>query len=280
MSALGQMVAGIAHEINTPLAYVKGTFDVLKEQLVPVRALAQQSHDFTAHMRRDRRDKPALTQKFLRVESSASSLLEQGLLAEMGQLLSDGVHGIEQISEIVLNLKNFSRVDRAKITEYSVQAGLQSTLLLARNLLKNRVEVREEYAAVPNIECSPSQINQVFLNIITNAVHAIPTDRKGLITLRTSLEDDSAVRVEIQDNGTGIDAQTLSKIFDPFFTTKPIGQGTGLGLSISYKIVQDHGGRILVDSEVGVGTVFSVLLPLRATATQPGPIEEEALFAA
>ncbi len=280
MSALGQMVAGIAHEINTPLAYVKGTFDVLKEQLAPVHALAVQNQDFTEHMRRDKHDQPALSQKFLRIESSTKSLLDRGLFTEMGQLLSDGVHGIEQISEIVLNLKNFSRIDRAKVTEYSVRAGLQSTLLLARNLLKNRVEIREEHGEVPDIECSPSQINQVFLNIITNAVHAIPPERKACITLRTAIEDANTVRVEIQDNGSGIEPDVLTKIFDPFFTTKPIGRGTGLGLSISYKIIQDHGGRIVVDTELGVGTVFTVLLPVHAAAAPDALIEEEALFAA
>ena len=280
MSALGQMVAGIAHEINTPLAYVKGTFDVLMEQLSPVRELALQNRDFTEHLRRDKHDHPALSQKFLRIESSTKTLLDRGLFNEMGQLLNDGVHGIEQISEIVLNLKNFSRIDRAKVTEYSVRAGLQSTLLLARNLLKNRVDIREEYGDVPDIECSPSQINQVFLNIVTNAVHAIPPERKACITLRTSLEDANTVRVEIQDNGSGIAPDVLDKIFDPFFTTKPIGRGTGLGLSISYKIIQEHGGRIVVDTELGVGTVFTVLLPVRATRDQKTPLEEESLFAA
>jgi two-component system NtrC family sensor kinase len=264
MSALGQMVAGIAHEINTPLAYVKGTFSVLNEQLSPMQALAARSYQFTRQMREPNRDNAALNSQLRSVETSAKTLVENGVLDEMATLLRDGIHGIEQISEIVLNLKNFSRLDRAKVAEFSVQAGLDSTLLLARHLLKGKVEIRKEYGAVPSITGSPSQINQVFLNIITNAVQAMPERAEpNLITLRTAMENDRTVRVEIQDNGSGIPQDVVSKIFDPFFTTKPIGQGTGMGLSISFKIIQEHGGRIAVDTELGIGTVFTILLPIR-----------------
>lgn len=267
MSALGQMVAGIAHEINTPLAYVKGTIDVLAEQLAPVKDLAQRCQQFAGSMRLpvQERDKAAVKQQLLDVEAISRNLIEAGVLEDMETLFKDGVHGIDQISEIVVNLKNFSRLDRARVTEFSLQEGLNSTLLLARNLLKNTVEIRQEHQDVPKIQCSPSQINQVFLNIISNAAQAM-ADRaqKGVITLRTLREGEDMVRVEIQDNGSGIPKDVLPRIFDPFFTTKPIGKGTGMGLSISYKIIQQHGGMILVDSEQGAGTVFSILLPIRA----------------
>ena len=267
MSALGQMVAGIAHEINTPLAYVKGTFSVLKDQLMPINALATQSYGFTQALRAPERDKAVLNTQFRSVEETAKSVIENGVLDEMGSLLKDGIHGIEQISEIVLNLKNFSRLDREKVSDFSVEAGLDSSLLLARNLLKNNVEVRKEYGHVPDVTGSPSQINQVFLNIITNAVHAMPERAEpGVITLRTSMQDATTVRIQIQDNGKGIPAEVLPRIFDPFFTTKPIGQGTGMGLSISYKIIQEHGGQITVDSEQGAGTTFTILLPINPVA--------------
>ena len=276
MSALGQMVAGIAHEINTPLAYVKGTFSVLHDQLNPIHELATQSYGFTQLMRAPERDQAALNTRLLSIETSAKSVVEGGVLLEMGTLLKDGIHGIEQISEIVLNLKNFSRLDRAKVSDFSVEAGLDSTLLMANHILKNKVLVRKEYNHVPDISGSPSQINQVFLNIITNAVHAMP-DRlePNLITLRTSLENHETVRVEIQDNGNGIPKDVILKIFDPFFTTKPIGQGTGMGLSISYKIIHAHGGKLLVDTELGAGTVFTILLPIKAVQTEVKAIVED-----
>jgi signal transduction histidine kinase len=128
------------------------------------------------------------------------------------------------------------------------------------------VEIKKEYGYTPKITCSPSQINQVFLNIISNAAHAMPIERNesGIITLRTKRESDDTVRIEIHDNGTGIPKDVLPKIFDPFFTTKEIGKGSGMGLSISYKIIQEHGGKILVDSKEGSGTVFSILLPVHS----------------
>jgi two-component system, NtrC family, sensor kinase len=281
MSALGQMVAGIAHEINTPLAYVKGTFSVLDEQLSPVQTLATHVDRFLQGMRAPVRDTAALNAQLRDVESTARSVMDNGLLAETAQLLKDGIHGIEQISEIVLNLKNFSRLDRAKVAEFSVEAGLNSTLLLANNLLKNKVEVRKEFGAVPTVTGSPSQINQVFLNIISNAVHAMPERAEpNVITLRTAQDDSGMVRIEIQDNGSGIPRDVLPKIFDPFFTTKPIGQGTGMGLSISFKIIQEHGGKILVDSEPGVGTVFTILLPIKAAPAASAIIHGDELIAA
>ena len=281
MSALGQMVAGIAHEINTPLAYVKGTFGVLGEQLSPMQRLAAISYQFTRGMREPRRDTAALNEQLRHVETSAKALVEHRVLDEVATLLEDGIHGIDQIAEIVQNLKNFSRLDRAKISEFSVQAGLDSTLLLARHLLKGKVEVRKEYGAVRAIHGSPSQINQVFLNIVTNAVQAMPQRAEpNVLTLRTAMDDAGMVRVEIQDNGSGIPKDVMSKIFDPFFTTKPIGQGTGMGLSISYKIIQEHGGRILVDSEPGIGTVFTILLPVKAPERAAVDADDAALVAA
>jgi two-component system, NtrC family, sensor kinase len=277
MSALGQMVAGIAHEINTPLAYVKGTIEVLKDQMTPINELASTSYSFTKLVRDPNKDRSELSRTFETVSELSKDVSETNVIGEMNSLMKDGLHGIEQISEIVQNLKNFSRLDRAKIDDFSVNEGLESTLLLAKNLLKSAVDIEKDYGAVPKVKCSPSQINQVFLNIITNAVHAMPAGRaeRGKITLRTSLEGKDQVRVEIGDNGSGIPADVLPKIFDPFFTTKEIGKGTGMGLSISYKIVQEHGGKILVDTEEGLGTVFSILLPIQTVERKQGAILED-----
>ena len=279
MSALGQMVAGIAHEINTPLAYVKGTLEVLNDQINPVKDLAQRSHEFVQLMRDANRDKHEANRQFFQIGKLASEINEHHIMDELGGLLKDGLHGIGQISEIVQNLKNFSRLDRSRVSEFSVEDGLESTLMLAKNLLKNKVEIKREFGGVGKISCSPSQINQVFLNIITNAVHAMPErEEPSVITLRTAMENKDMVRIEIADNGSGIPADVLPKIFDPFFTTKDIGKGTGMGLSISFKIIQEHGGKIEVNTESGVGTVFSILLPLaslNAQAILPAVIDDQ-----
>jgi two-component system, NtrC family, sensor kinase len=265
MSALGQMVAGIAHEINTPLAYVKGTLSVLAEQISPIQDLAKQTFQFAQAVRTPNHDRQVVNQQFTQLSQLATTVEKDNVLVELGGLLNDGLHGIDQISEIVVNLKNFSRIDRAKVAEFSVEDGLESTLLLARNMLKATVKITKHYGQVAKISCSPSQINQVFLNIITNAVHAFPehAERAPEITLRTAQENAQLIRVEIEDNGGGIPADVMPKIFDPFFTTKEIGKGTGMGLSISYKIIQEHGGSIAVESKVGVGTRFIILLPQR-----------------
>ncbi|MGB0127976.1 MAG: ATP-binding protein, partial [Rhodocyclaceae bacterium] len=143
----------------------------------------------------------------------------------------------------------------------------------AKNMLKNKVTIDRQYEETPPIKCAPSQINQVFLNIITNAAQAIP--EKGVITLRTGMHDPQTVRVEIQDDGSGIPAEVLPKIFDPFFTTKDIGKGTGMGLSISYKIIEGHGGRIEVDTEAGLGTTFSILLPIDQPEVREEVVEDD-----
>ena len=184
---------------------------------------------------------------------------EQGHGPEaLAGVIKDGIYGIEQISEIVTNLKNFSRLDRSKVAHFSLNEGLDSTLVIARNLVKTK-QVNKEYCDAPFVTGSPSQINQVFLNLISNAAQATGAD--GIITLRTRVEGAHAV-VEVADNGSGIPADVLPKIFDPFFTTKKIGEGTGLGLSIAYKIINEHGGRIEVASDVGKGTRFTITLPV------------------
>jgi signal transduction histidine kinase len=178
----------------------------------------------------------------------------------MQQLVKDGLYGIGQMTELVVNLKNFSRLDRSKVASCNLNEGLESTLLLARHELKDRT-VKKNFGDIPAITCSPSQVNQVFLNLINNAAQATEPGR-GVIVVTTRREDEGHVAVEVEDNGKGIPPEVLPKIFDPFFTTKEVGKGTGLGLSIAYKIIEQHGGRIRVGSNVGVGTRFSVVLPL------------------
>jgi two-component system, NtrC family, sensor kinase len=265
MSSLGQMVAGIAHEINTPLAYVKNSLGSVAGKLPDVKQLIVETNKLLKLMEDSSPDPARLQAKYVAVRDLVNHFAEQQALAELGQLANDGLYGIEQISEIVLNLKNFSRLDRSKVSSFNLNEGLDSALILAKHELKH-LSVKKHFSDIPAITCSPSQLNQVFLNLINNAAQAIESGG-GEITLATRMEGADHVAVEIADNGKGIPPEIMSKIFDPFFTTKAVGKGTGLGLSISYKIIEQHGGSISVDSIVGQGTRFTIVLPLTSPAT-------------
>ena len=263
MSSLGQMVAGVAHEINTPLAYVKNSLGTVSERLAQISAAIEHCENLLELLRAGNVDSDALNRQFAQTSALLAQLKQQRVLTELGNLVKDGLYGTGEMAEIVGNLKDFSRLDRSKVTSFNLNDGLTSSLGLARHMLKS-VKVTRQFGEIPPITCAPSQINQVFLNLITNAAQALgPTD--GEITL-TTLSDNGGVAVEITDNGKGIPPEVLPKIFDPFFTTKEIGKGTGLGLSISFKIVEQHGGRIKVASEPGKGTRFTVWLPLKQAA--------------
>jgi signal transduction histidine kinase len=179
---------------------------------------------------------------------------------EIVDLNRDSIEGLADLTEMAQSLKDFSRLDRAPVDSFDVNAGLDKTLNIARNIVKHKAEVRKFYGEIPKIECSPSKINQVFLNLITNAAQAI--EDHGEIVISTKLKDDHVI-IAISDTGCGIPEENLVKIRDPFFTTKDVGTGTGLGLSIVDEIVRSHGGELLVDSKVGKGSTFSVVLPIR-----------------
>lgn len=260
MSSLGQMVAGVAHEINTPLAYVKSSLGSVRKSLPQLSLLAKETDKLLLLLQSGAADPEQLARQFALVQAITKQLKEHETTTELQSLISDGLHGIEQISEIVVNLKDFSRLDRSKVTSFNLNEGIESTLSLAKHEIKH-VKILKELGTIPPVTCSPSQINQVFLNLISNAAHAV-SPKSGTITIRSRTEGTDQVAVEIEDNGSGIAPDVLPKIFDPFFTTKKVGSGTGLGLSIVYKIVQQHGGTITVDSEPGTGTKFTIILPL------------------
>ncbi len=270
MSSLGQMVAGVAHEINTPLAYVKNSLGSVTARLPALDQIATEAEKLLELLRSGAANPHQLAQQFALTEQLLGQFREHHVLEELQTLLKDGLYGITQISEIVVNLKNFSRLDRSKMAAFNLNEGLESTLLLAKHELKDHT-VKKNFGDIPPVTCSPSQVNQVFLNLVNNAAQAVEPGR-GVITLTTRRQDTDHVAVEVQDNGKGIPADVLPRIFDPFFTTKDVGKGTGLGLSIVYKIIQQHGGTISVDSAAGVGTKFTVVLPL----TPPEPAQETA----
>jgi len=262
MSSLGQMVAGVTHEINTPLAYTRSNTVLVERQLSQlnevVMACAQQA-DFL--LSDQAVDEDQLVEQISRVALLAQELRRDKIIDEMHELLLNNISGLDQITELVSNLKNFSRLDRQKIDSVDLNAGLDSVLIIARNELKYKVDVVKDYNKLPSVRCSPSQINQVFLNLVVNAAQSI--EQQGTITLRTRAEyEHERVRIEIEDTGSGIPAHVMSRIFDPFFTTKDVGEGTGLGLSIAYRIVQQHGGTIKVESKPKHGTKFVITLPI------------------
>ena len=261
MSSLGQMVAGIAHEVNTPLAYVKSSLEAVRGGLADTARLAAEVERLTALLGAESPDEEQLAAQFAAVQELLAGLRRDDALGRVDALVKDGLYGIAQITDIVTALRNFSRLDRAKVADFDLNEGIESSIAIARSHLRGR-SVKKLFGQIPKVNCSPSQINQVFLNLITNAAQATP-DEGGVITLRTMLRDPGHVAVDVIDNGHGIPEEIRKKIFDPFFTTKEAGKGTGLGLSISYKIVESHGGTIDVSSEIGKGTRFTVVLPIR-----------------
>ncbi len=264
MSSLGQMVAGVAHEVNTPLAYVKSSLEAVAGGMPKAGEALAQAERLVRLLESEQADEAQLARQFTAVNGALAELRGGGRLAELDTLVKDGLYGIAQISELVNNLRNFARLDRSKVAEFDLNEGVQSALTIARNHVKKR-SVKLELGKITKVSCAPSQINQVFLNLITNAAQATP-EEGGVIGVRTWQVNPGMVAVEISDNGHGIPADVLPKIFDPFFTTKEVGKGTGLGLSICYKIVEGHGGRIDVQSKPGAGTRFTVTLPVKPVA--------------
>lgn len=269
MSSLGRMVAGIAHEVNTPLAYIKNSLGSVKGKLPELTQVIAESEKLLAMLQAGNADPQQLAGQFTLVQTLIGQIKEHHALDELQELVKDGLHGIEQISDIVVNLKNFSRLDRSTMASFNLNEGLENTLLLTKHEIKI-LTVRKQFGNVPPITCSPSQINQVFLNLIHNAIQAIEPGQ-GTITLTTRSEGDYVV-AEVEDTGRGIAPDVLPRIFDPFFTTKDVGKGAGLGLSIAHKIVEQHGGKITVDSTEGSGTKFTIMLPLTpGSLPNPGP---------
>jgi two-component system, NtrC family, sensor kinase len=279
MSSLGQMVAGVAHEINSPLAYVKSGMTSARASMPSLRALVAEGEALVAILQAESPDPQALQSAFEALEARLASIGSAHALEELEALTGDGLHGIEQIVELVANLRNFSRLDRSKVASFNVNEGVQATLLIAKPSLR-KVDVERRLGDVPSITCSPSQVNQVLLNLVTNAAQAIDKPR-GRIVVATRRAGADAIAIDVQDNGRGIAPDALPRIFDPFYTTKEPGKGTGLGLSIAYKIVSQHGGRIDVRSTPGEGTTVTVVLPV----SPPGELalavaaENEALIA-
>jgi signal transduction histidine kinase len=258
MASLGQMVAGVAHELNTPLGYVNNNVQLLRELSAPLLQLAEAQAALADCLADPGCDEARLARALEHAACVRETAAPELLAEDLTQLFDDTLYGLQQIAELVVGLKDFARLDRVMSEEVDLNECIRSALLIARNAIKDKAEVALQLGELPRIPCAPSQINQVLLNLLNNAAQAI--EGRGQILLKSWAEDD-AVCISLQDSGCGMPAEVLARIFDPFFTTKPVGQGTGLGLSISYKIIQDHGGQIRAASELGRGTRFLIRLP-------------------
>jgi signal transduction histidine kinase len=254
LASLGQLAAGVAHEINNPVGFISSNLGSLEKYFVQLLQIleayegsesTQQSDEVSAQLRAMRQ-----------------SIELDFLKEDIPVLIRETQDGVARVGKIVKDLKNFSRADTNQEWQWSdVQQEIESTLNIVANEIKYKADVIKDYATLPKIECLPSQINQVIMNLVVNAVQAMSAER-GTIILRGGTSGDR-IWLEVADNGSGMSPETQQKIFDPFFTTKPIGKGTGLGLSLSYGIVQKHRGTITVSSEQGVGTTFRIELPIQ-----------------
>jgi PAS domain S-box-containing protein len=261
MSSLGQMVAGLAHEMNTPLGFVKNNIEMLEAKNKETKELIALYEKLRSQIMYGSPNDVAL---LLSQIDTVSQKVKNRVWQESDSLFRSSVEGINRIQDLILNLKNFSRLDEADFKPTDINENIESTLKIAGHLFKGGIQVIKEFSQVPLVQAFPAQMNQVFLNLITNAVHAVD-ERTGRITIKTMHQGNSVV-IKVIDNGKGIPPENLKKIFDPFFTTKPVGQGTGLGLSIAYKIIEKHGGKIEVQSQVGRGTEFTITLPVSGSA--------------
>ncbi|MCD6161934.1 MAG: PAS domain S-box protein [candidate division Zixibacteria bacterium] len=238
MASIGQLAAGVAHEINNPVGYVYSNLNTMNKYLWKI-------------------------QKYLStLENQDSEAKEQfdEIITDFGDAISESLEGADRVKKIVADLKSFSHVDKDKSELADINKGLESTLNIVWNQLKYTCKVEKEFGNLPVLYCNINQLNQVFLNILVNAGQAI-TGSSGLIKIKT-WADEKNIYISIMDNGAGIPQENLEKIFDPFFTTKEVGKGTGLGLSLSFEIIKKHNGKVDIKSEVGVGSEFIITLPI------------------
>lgn len=268
MASLGQMVAGIAHELNTPLGYVGNNVSLMRTLTDPLFQLAESQARLAACLSDPDTDEARLGEALEAAENARRDAEPDLLADDLTQLLDDTQYGLQQISELVSGLKDFSRLDRAPSDDVDLNDCVRAALLIARNNLKGRAEVIQQLAPLPPVRCAPSQINQVLLNLLTNAAQAM--EKPGTVLVK-SWADAQGVHLSVEDNGKGMTPEVRARIFDPFFTTKPVGEGTGLGLSICYRIVRDHAGTIRVASRPGRGTRFLITLP-----ATPAPAPQDA----
>jgi len=252
MASLGQLAAGVAHELNNPAGFIYSNIELLKEYVERLK---------TCLSAYDKLVLPA--EEAARIGAIKQEIDYDNMVADLGSILSDCYVGAERIRDVVLNLRLFSRLDEAAVKRVDLNEGIEATVRLLSGFYKTgQISLIRDYGELPQVTCYAAQLNQVWMNLLVNAAQAFGTG-PGEVRITTSCEGQT-VMVSVSDNGPGISAEQLKKIFDPFFTTKPVGEGTGLGLSISHGIIERHGGKIDVESICGTGTKFTISLPVDA----------------
>jgi len=260
MASIGQLAAGVAHEINNPIGFVGSNLATLADYLKDFSALLGHYSNVkknlkNAGLEKLPKDIPAMIET---IEKFEEDIDIDYLREDVTELLADCAEGTERVRKIVGDLKNFAHPGNEKLKLMDINNGIESTLNVVSNEIKYKAEVIKEFGELPHVEGFPQQINQVFMNIFVNAAQAI--EKKGTITIKTQVQG-KGVKIEISDTGPGIAEENMSKIFDPFFTTKPVGKGTGLGMNIAYNIIKKHKGTIDIASKLGEGTTFTIILP-------------------
>jgi signal transduction histidine kinase len=252
MASIGQLAAGVAHEINNPIGYINSNLTSLKNYIDNLLALVA-IYEKAEATNTD-------TDQLAQINAFKQEIDLEFLKTDVLDLLEESHEGTTRVKQIVQDLKDFSHLGSDDDWQWTdLHVGLETTLNIVNNEIKYKAKVVKEFGYLPEVKCLPHQLNQVFMNLLVNAAHAI--EKEGVITLRTGTENDRAW-VEISDTGNGIAPEHQSKIFDPFFTTKPVGKGTGLGLSVSYSIIKKHQGEIQLTSQLGQGTTFRIVLPI------------------
>lgn len=259
LASIGQLAAGVAHEINNPIGFVNSNLGSLERYVNDLLRLADAYGAADTAL-------AAAPAEIQAIQAIKKEIEFEFLREDVRALIKESQDGLDRVKTIVQDLKDFSRVDSTQGWQLTdLNKCLDSTLNVVANEIKHKAAVVKNYGVLPDVECLPSQINQVFLNLLVNAAQAI--DNQGTITL-SSGEEAGWVWLSVADTGGGINAEHMKRIFDPFFTTKPVGKGTGLGLSVSYNIISKHGGRIEVESQVGQGTTFCIWLPVKHELTE------------
>ncbi len=257
MASLGQLAAGVAHEINNPMSFINSNLVTLDKYISRLNEFILAQSDFIGSINCGCETGLEDKRKMLKLDY---------IMEDAKQLITESIEGADRVKKIVLDLKSFSRLDMSELNMADINSGLESTINIVWNELRYKVTLKKEYGNIPMTMCNPGHLNQVFMNLLINAAHAI--EDKGEIVVKT-WDENGFIHVSISDTGCGIPEDKINKIFDPFFTTKEVGKGTGLGLSLAYDIIKKHNGKILVDSKPGQGTTFTITIPIVEMPTFP-----------